>query len=155
MLADGTLRQDTQARLSFSMHGRNYMNRDPLKVQRFAVQLPCRLVSNEDKSDGTVLNFSAQGCAITAGQLPSVSTYVSLEVELLHGESPARVELAGVRWISGHRCGLELSDFPGNVAAAASICSVVGEDTLRQTAASYLTATARTWRYVVRPFRTF
>jgi hypothetical protein len=83
------------------------MKRDFRKVQRFAVQLPCRLVSNEDKSDGTVLNFSPQGCAISAEQLLSVSTYVSLEIDLLHGERPAKVELAGVRWISGHRCGVE------------------------------------------------
>lgn len=42
-----------------------------------------------------------------AEQLPSVSTYVSLEIDLLNGEAPADIELAGVRWISGQRCGLE------------------------------------------------
>lgn len=77
------------------------------KVQRFAVQLPCKFASNKDKLNGIVLNLSAQGCAMLAEQLPSVSTYVSLEIDLLNGEAPADIELAGVRWISGQRCGLE------------------------------------------------
>jgi hypothetical protein len=83
------------------------MKREFRKVQRFAVQLPCKLCSNEVTSDGTVLNLSAQGCAITTEHLPSVSTYITLDIELLNGEGPATIELAGVRWVSGHRCGLE------------------------------------------------
>lgn len=77
------------------------------KVQRFAVQLPCKFGSDKDRLNGIVLNLSAQGCAMLAEQLPSVSTYVSLEIDLLNGEAPADIELAGVRWISGQRCGLE------------------------------------------------
>jgi hypothetical protein len=83
------------------------MNRESRRVQRFAVQLPCQLWNDENMSGGTVLNLSAQGCAMTAEHLPSVSTYVSLDIDLLNGEGPAKIELAGVRWISGHRCGLE------------------------------------------------
>jgi hypothetical protein len=83
------------------------MKPESRKIQRFAVQLPCQLWNDEDKSDGTVLNLSAQGCAMTAEHLPSVSTYISLDIDLLNGEGPAKIELAGVRWISGHRCGLE------------------------------------------------
>jgi PilZ domain len=83
------------------------MNREFRKVQRFAVQLPCRVWNNEDQSNGTVLNLSAQGCAITTEHLPLVSTYITLDIELLNGEGPATIELAGVRWVSGHRCGLE------------------------------------------------
>ena len=83
------------------------MKRESRKVQRFAVQLPCKLCNNEVKSDGTVLNLSAQGCAITTKHLPPVSTYVSLDIDLLIGEEPATVELAVVRWVSEHRCGLE------------------------------------------------
>jgi hypothetical protein len=83
------------------------MNRESRKVQRFAVQLPCQLWNNEDKSDGTVLNLSAQGCAITTKHLPPVSAYVSLDIDLLNGEEPATIELAGVRWASEYRCGLE------------------------------------------------
>lgn len=83
------------------------MNRESRKVQRFAVQLPCRLWNSEDLSEGTVLNISAQGCAVTTEHLPSVSTYISLDIDLLTGEGPATIELAGVRWIFENRCGLE------------------------------------------------
>ena len=83
------------------------MTRESRKVQRFAVQLPCQFWSDTNKSDGTILNLSAQGCAMTAEQPPSVSTYVSMDIDLLNGEGPANIELAGVRWVSEHRCGLE------------------------------------------------
>ena len=83
------------------------MKREFRKVQRFAVQLPCKLCSNGVTSDGTVLNLSAQGCAITTEHLPSVSTYITLDFERVIGEEPATIKLAGVRWVSGHRCGLE------------------------------------------------
>lgn len=83
------------------------MNRESRKVHRFAVQLPCRLWNVEDKSNGTVLNLSAQGCAMTTEHLPSVSSHVSLDIELLNGEDPTTIELAVVRWVSEHRCGLE------------------------------------------------
>jgi hypothetical protein len=83
------------------------MKQDFRKVKRFAVQLPCEFGSTEGKFDGTVLNLSAQGCALTADRLPSQGTYLSLNIDPLNGEAPLRVELAGVRWISGHRCGME------------------------------------------------
>ena len=44
---------------------------------------------------------------MTAEYLPSVSTYISLDIDLLNGEESANIELAGVRWVSEHRCGLE------------------------------------------------
>jgi hypothetical protein len=40
-------------------------------------------------------------------RIPAVSTYISLQVDLLNGAAPLDVELAGVRWVSGTRCGLE------------------------------------------------
>lgn len=83
------------------------MSEESRKVQRFAVQLPCKFAKDGDESEGTVLNFSAQGCAITAEHLPSVSSYISLDIDLLNSEGSAKIELAGVRWVSGHRCGLE------------------------------------------------
>ncbi|MBX3302768.1 MAG: PilZ domain-containing protein [Nitrospira sp.] len=83
------------------------MPRECRKVQRYAVQLPCSFGSNDDMSDATVLNLSAQGCVMTADRLPPASTYVLLEIDLLNGEAPASIEIAGVRWVSGHRCGLE------------------------------------------------
>jgi PilZ domain len=84
------------------------MNRESRKVQRFAVQLPCTLWwNNEDRSEGTVLNLSAGGCAITSEPLPSVSDHVSLHIDLVNGDERVAIELAGVRWVSEHRCGLE------------------------------------------------
>lgn len=83
------------------------MNRESRKVQRFAVQLPCTFGRGEATREGTVLNLSPQGCAMTAEHLPSVSTYVTLDIKLLNGEGSATIELAGVRWVSEHRCGLE------------------------------------------------
>jgi len=38
-------------------------------------------------------------------RIPALSTYLSLQVDLLNGTAPVNVELAGVRWVSGHRCG--------------------------------------------------
>jgi len=83
------------------------MKPDARKVRRFAVQLPAAFGDNGKKEGGTVLNLSAQGCAMMADQIPAVSTYVSLQVDLSNGTTPVDVELAAVRWISGHRCGLE------------------------------------------------
>ena len=77
------------------------------KVQRYAVQLPCTLGSTDGKLDGTILNLSAHGCALTTERLPSKGSYLSLDIDLLNGETPVRIELAGVRWISGPRCGIE------------------------------------------------
>lgn len=82
--------------------GHNYR-----KVQRFAVQLPCMLGNLDQQVHGTVLNLSVQGCAITVDHAPTVSSYVSLEIDLLNGEAPAAIELAAVRWVSESRCGLE------------------------------------------------
>ena len=83
------------------------MNQESRKVQRFAVQLPCTFGRGEAMREGTVLNLSPQGCAMTAEHLPPVSTYVTLDINLLNGEGLATIELAGVRWVSEHQCGLE------------------------------------------------
>lgn len=83
------------------------MKQEFRKIQRYAVQLPCTFGSTECTFDGTILNLSAHGCALTAERLPSKGSYLSLDIDLLNGETPVRIELAGVRWISGPRCGIE------------------------------------------------
>lgn len=83
------------------------MKPDTRKVRRFAVQLPSTFGDNAKKESGTVLNLSAQGCAMMAERIPAISSYVSLQVDLLNGTAPVDIELAGVRWVSGHRSGLE------------------------------------------------
>ncbi|TKS58887.1 MAG: PilZ domain-containing protein [Nitrospira sp.] len=83
------------------------MKPDTRKVRRFAVQLPTTFGDIAKKESGTVLNLSAQGCAMKAERIPAISTYVSLQVDLLNGTAPVDIELAGIRWVSGRRCGLE------------------------------------------------
>jgi hypothetical protein len=83
------------------------MKQESRKVKRFAVQLPCKFGTTDDKLNGTVLNLSAQGCALTSKHPPGNATYLSLEIDLLDGQVPVGIELAAVRWVSGHRCGIE------------------------------------------------
>ena len=83
------------------------MKPESRKVLRFAVQLPCLFGEKDKKEAGTVLNLSAQGCAMTAEKIPALSAYLSLQVDFVNGTAPLDVELAGVRWASGRRCGLE------------------------------------------------
>jgi hypothetical protein len=83
------------------------MKPDSRKILRFAVQLPVFLVCHGKEEQGTVLNLSFQGCAITTANVPAVSTYVSLRIDPLNGKAPLDIELAAVRWVSGRRCGLE------------------------------------------------
>lgn len=83
------------------------MERESRKVNRFAVQLPCKFGSTDDEWDGTVLNLSAQGCAFTSEHPPGNATYLSLNIDLLDGQAPVGIELAAVRWVSGPRCGIE------------------------------------------------
>ncbi len=85
------------------------------KVQRFAVQLPCILGNLDQQVHGTVLNLSVQGCAITAEYVPTVSSYVPLEIDLLNGEAQVAIELAAVRWVSENRCGLEFIRVPPDI----------------------------------------
>lgn len=44
---------------------------------------------------------------MTADRLPAFSTHIALRIDLLNGAEPVEVELAGVRWVSDYRCGLE------------------------------------------------
>ncbi len=81
--------------------------RDDRKIRRFAVQLPCTLDDHTHRSEGTVLNLSTQGCAVMATQPPSVALYLTLWIELPDSATPVEIELAGVRWVSEQRCGLE------------------------------------------------
>lgn len=83
------------------------MKATPRKGRRFAVQLPVVFGEGAAQQQGTVLNLSAQGCAMTAGQLPPVRTALPLYVDLLNGVEPVAIELATVLWVSDYRCGLK------------------------------------------------
>ncbi len=77
------------------------------KERRFAVQLPVVFGEGAAQEQGTVLNLSSQGCAMTAKQLPAAQTSLSLHVDLLTGVEPVAIELATVLWVSDYRCGLK------------------------------------------------
>lgn len=83
------------------------------QARRFGVQIPITFRYEEKNQNGTVLNLSAQGCAITADQLPAMQAYISLVIDLQVGMKPVEVELAGVRWVSDYRCGLEFIRLSG------------------------------------------
>jgi hypothetical protein len=56
---------------------------------------------------GTVLNISTEGCALTAERIPDLHTHVSIHIDLPDGTNPVVIGLAGVRWVTDYRCGLE------------------------------------------------
>lgn len=83
------------------------MPRDNRKLRRFAVQLPCTLDSGTYRSEGTIVNLSRQGCAMMTAEPTLISSHLVLWIDLLESATPIEIELAGVRWVSGQRCGLE------------------------------------------------
>mgnify|MGYP001589023575 FL=1 len=89
------------------------MKKDSRQARRFGVQIPLTFRHEEKNRNGTVLNLSAQGCAMTADQLPAMQAYISLVIDLQAGVKPVEVELSGVRWVSDYRCGLEFIRISG------------------------------------------
>jgi hypothetical protein len=79
----------------------------PRQSRRFAVQLPTLIRQDGESRQATTLNLSIHGCAITADELPPVGAYLAWTADPLDGTPPLAAELAAVRWISSHRCGLE------------------------------------------------
>jgi hypothetical protein len=57
--------------------------------------------------EGTILNFSAEGCAITSETVAGVAVYLQLTMQLREREEPVQVDLAAVRWSSATRFGVE------------------------------------------------
>jgi len=77
------------------------------KYTRFAVQLPVSFSGDQLSHGGTILNLSAEGCAITSDTVPDVAVYLKLTMELREREQPVQVDLAAVRWASATRFGVE------------------------------------------------
>lgn len=79
------------------------------KQARFAVQLPVSfngdLLSGE--SEGTILNLSADGCAITSETVAGTAAYLQLTMQLREREKPVHVDLAAVRWSTAAGFGVE------------------------------------------------
>jgi len=77
------------------------------KHTRFAVQLPVSFSGDQLSERGTILNVSAEGCAITSGTVASAAVYLQLTMQLREREEPVQVDLAAVRWVSATRFGVE------------------------------------------------
>ena len=77
------------------------------KHTRFAVQLPVSFSGDQLSDGGTILNVSAEGCAITSNTVPGAGVYLQLTMHLREREEPIQIDLAAVRWVSTTRFGVE------------------------------------------------
>ena len=77
------------------------------KHTRFAVQLPVSFRGDQLSYGGTILNLSAEGCAITSETVADTAVYLQLTMQLREREEPVQVDLAAVRWSSTTRFGVE------------------------------------------------
>ena len=77
------------------------------KHTRFAVQLPVSFSGDQLSDGGTILNVSAEGCAITTDTVPGAGVYLQLTMHLREREEPIQIDLAAVRWVSATRFGVE------------------------------------------------
>ena len=77
------------------------------KHTRFAVQLPVSFREDQLSHGGTILNLSAEGCAITSETVSGASVYLQLTMHLREREEPVQVDLAAVRWSYATRFGVE------------------------------------------------
>jgi len=77
------------------------------KHTRFAVQLPASFSGDQVSDEGTILNVSAEGCAIISDTVVDIAVYLQLTMQLREREEPVQVDLAAVRWVSATRFGVE------------------------------------------------
>jgi PilZ domain len=79
------------------------------KHARFAVQLPVSFNGDRisGEGEGTILNLSADGCAITSATVAATAAYLQLTMQLREREEPVHVDLAAVRWSAPARFGVE------------------------------------------------
>ena len=77
------------------------------KHTRFAVQLPVSFSGDQLSHGGTILNLSAEGCAITSEIGAGAAVYLQLTMQLREREEPVQVDLAAVRWSFATRFGVE------------------------------------------------
>ncbi|HJS67234.1 MAG TPA: PilZ domain-containing protein [Nitrospiraceae bacterium] len=77
------------------------------KHTRFAVQLPVSFSGDQVSDGGTILNVSAEGCAIMSDRVADAGAYLQLTMQLRERDEPVQVDLAAVRWVSATRFGVE------------------------------------------------
>jgi hypothetical protein len=85
------------------------MTRESRKVQRFCCSVSLQILEQYRQVGRNGLKPFGTRVRHNGGALPSAFTYVSLDIDLLNvtDEGPVAIELAGVRWVSERRCGLE------------------------------------------------
>ena len=77
------------------------------KHVRFAVQRPVAFHGDTLSGNGTILNISREGCAITSQTVAGAEAYLQLKMQLLEKEEPIQVDLAAIRWSAGAKFGVE------------------------------------------------
>jgi len=77
------------------------------KHVRFAVQRPVTFQGDTLSGNGTILNISREGCAITSETAAGNESYVQLKMQLQEKEEPIQVDLAAIRWSSAAKFGVE------------------------------------------------
>lgn len=81
---------------------------------RIATRLPVIFAHDSFVGEGTVLNVSVPGCAVTSKRVPQYGSYLEMKL-LLPGASPSlSVGLARVRWSQGQHFGVEFIRMPGD-----------------------------------------
>ncbi len=77
------------------------------KHTRYAVQLPVSFSGDQVSDGGTIVNLSAEGCAIMSDTVAGTAVYLQLNMQLREREEPVQIELAAIRWTSAKRFGVE------------------------------------------------
>ncbi len=77
------------------------------KHTRVAVQLPVSFSGDQCSGEGTIVNVSAEGCAVMSGTVADTAVYLQLSMRLRQQDEPVQVDLAAVRWSSAARFGVE------------------------------------------------
>ncbi len=74
---------------------------------RFPMQGLIDFSADDQKSQGALINLSTGGCAVESEIVFQKGDYLELLVQLQNSELSLRVDLAAVRWSTGHEYGLE------------------------------------------------
>lgn len=80
---------------------------------RVETRLPVIFAGEEYVGEGTVLNVSVPGCAISSKQDVAPGTYLEMKVLFPDLSPPLSVGLAKVRWRRNHCFGVEFIRMPG------------------------------------------
>jgi len=81
---------------------------------RVDTRLPVVFAGESFVGEGTVLNLSVPGCAITSKKAVLSGSYLELKVLFPDQTPPLSVGLARVRWCQGRYFGVEFIRMPGN-----------------------------------------